>query len=108
LRNKKGTLKGEFSKDDYSIIPFDQTNVKAASEIVEYGEKVKTYIKENLSKLTEADLNKQIEYKIWGDVKMGGFESLSTILGEVVHHRGQLCVYLRILGIKSPFIYDTS
>ena len=101
-----GTLKGEFSDDDYSIIPFDSKNVKSASEIVEYGEKVKTYIKENFPKLTEMDMNKKITYNCWGGVKIGGFESLSTILEETIHHRGQLCVYLRMLGIKPPFIYD--
>ena len=32
-----GTLKGEFTDDDYSIIPFDFKNIKSAAEIVEYG-----------------------------------------------------------------------
>lgn len=103
-----GTLKGEFSNDDYSIIPFDTKNVKSTSEIVDYGEKVRSYIKENMSKLTESDLEKKITYTCWGGVKIGGFESLSTILEEVIHHRGQLCVYLRMNGIKPPFIYDFS
>ena len=101
-----GTLKGEFSNNDYSIIPFDSKNVKSASEIVEYGEKVKSYIKENLTKLTETDMDKRITYNCWGGVEIGGFESLATILEETIHHRGQLCVYLRMLGIKPPFIYD--
>jgi uncharacterized damage-inducible protein DinB len=103
-----GTSKGEFSDNDYSIIPFDSKTVKSASEIIEYGEKVKDYIRENFPKLTEADMDKKITYTCWGGVKIGGFESLATILEETVHHRGQLCVYLRILGIKPPFIYDVS
>ncbi|MFX0051086.1 MAG: DinB family protein [Candidatus Hermodarchaeota archaeon] len=103
-----GTLKGEFSNDDYSIIPFNSKNVKSASEIVDYGEKVKNYIKENMSKLTEPDMEKKITYSCWGGVKIGGFESLATILEEVIHHRGQLCIYLRMNGIKPPFIYDFS
>ncbi|MFX0173727.1 MAG: DinB family protein [Candidatus Hodarchaeota archaeon] len=103
-----GTMKGEFSNDDYSIIPFDSKNVNSASEIVDYGEKVKNYIKENISKLTESDMEKRITYSCWGGVKIGGFESLATILEEVIHHRGQLCLYLRMNGIKPPFIYDFS
>ncbi|MFX0113502.1 MAG: DinB family protein [Candidatus Hodarchaeota archaeon] len=101
-----GTLKGEFTNADYAIIPFDPKTVKSAAEIVEYGGKVKTYIEETLAKLTEADMDKEIIYSCWGGVKIGGFASLATILEETVHHRGQLCLYLRMLGIKPPFIYD--
>ncbi|MHA2226559.1 MAG: DinB family protein [Candidatus Hodarchaeales archaeon] len=101
-----GTEKGEFSNSDYGIIPFDPKVVKSASEIIEYGEKVKNYIRETLPKLTEEDMNKKVKYNCWGGVQMGGFESLSTILEEVIHHRGQLCLYLRMLRIKPPFIYD--
>jgi uncharacterized damage-inducible protein DinB len=110
-----GTLKGEFTNADYSIIPFDPKTVKSAAEIVEYGKKVKDYIKETLPKFTEADMNKEVTYSCWGDVKVGGLASMGTIGGlasmgtileETVHHRGQLCIYLRMLGIKPPFIYD--
>ena len=103
-----GTLKGTFSDTDYEIIPFNSRGINSASVIVEYGEKVKNYIRETLPKLTEADMDKKVKYNCWGGVEIGGFESLSTILEEVIHHRGQLCVYLRMLGIKPPFIYDFS
>lgn len=103
-----GTMKGTFSETDYGIIPFESKGVKSASEIVEYGEKVKNYIRETLTKLTETDMDKKVKYNCWGGVEIGGFESLSTILEEVIHHRGQLCLYLRMLGIKPPFIYDFS
>ncbi|UCE12187.1 MAG: DinB family protein [Candidatus Heimdallarchaeota archaeon] len=102
-----GTLKGEFTDADYSIIPFDSKVVKSPSEITEYGEKVKSYIRENLSKLTEADLDKKVTYSCWGGFKLGELASLATIPEETIHHRGQLCVYLRMLGIKPPFIYET-
>ncbi|MFW9917867.1 MAG: DinB family protein [Candidatus Thorarchaeota archaeon] len=101
-----GTLKGEFTTADYSIIPFDPKTVKSAADIVDYGKKVKNYIKEILPKLTEADMDKEVTYSCWGDVKVGGFASMATILEETIHHRGQLCIYLRMLGIKPPFIYD--
>ncbi|MFX0063463.1 MAG: DinB family protein [Candidatus Hermodarchaeota archaeon] len=102
-----GTLKGDFTDNDYSIIPFDYKNVKSAAEIIEYGKKVKAYIQETLEKFTEADMQKEV-YNPWGGVKIPGFASMSTILEEVIHHRGQICVYLRLLGIEPPFIYDFS
>ena len=52
LAHFAGALKGEFSDDDFSIIPFDSKKVKSASEIVAYGEKVKSYVKDNLPKFT--------------------------------------------------------
>lgn len=103
-----GTLKGEANNEDYDIIPFDSQKINSSKEIVEYGGKVKQFIQETVEKLTEEDMDKQITYNCWGNVKMGGFESLSTILEETIHHRGQLCLYLRMMGIKPPFIYDFS
>ena len=106
LAHMAGTLQGEFSDDDYSLIPFDAKQIKSASEIIEYGKKVKSYIKENFPKLTEEDMDKKVTYHCWGGFKYGGYESLASILEETIHHRGQLCTYLRTLGIKPPFIYD--
>ena len=103
-----GTLKGEFNNEDYGMIPFDSKEVKSSKEIVEYGEKVKSFIRDSVDKLVEEDMEKQISYNCWGGVKIGGFESLATILEETIHHRGQLCLYLRMMGIKPPFIYDFS
>jgi len=106
LAHFTGALKGEFSDDDFSIIPFDSEKVSSASEIVKYGEKVKAYVNDNLPKLTDKDMEKIVTYHCWGGLKFGSYESLLCNLEETIHHRGQLCVYLRMLGIKPPFIYD--
>ncbi len=104
-----GTIKREFSNEDYAIIPFDFSKVKTAREFLEYGAKVREFIQKALDEtLTEADMDKEVTYTCWGGVKIKGFESLSNILEEVIHHRAQLCLYLRMLGIKPPFIYDFS
>lgn len=58
--------------------------------------------------MTEEKMEKQVSYNCWGGLKIGGYESLATILEESIHHRGQLCLYLRMMGIKPPFIYDFS
>ncbi|MHA1967615.1 MAG: DinB family protein [Candidatus Hodarchaeales archaeon] len=103
-----GTLNGKFDNEDYSIIPFDPKTITSAREIVEYGKKVKQYIWDSLDKMSEDDMNRKVSYNCWGGAKIGGFESLATILEETIHHRGQLCLYLRMMGIKPPFIYDFS
>ncbi|MFX1513375.1 MAG: DinB family protein, partial [Promethearchaeota archaeon] len=61
-----------------------------------------------MDELTEEDLKKTVTYEIWNNFQLSGYDSLSTIITEVPHHRGQLCVYLRLLGIKPPSIYDFS
>ncbi|MFW9779049.1 MAG: DinB family protein [Candidatus Heimdallarchaeota archaeon] len=101
-----GTFNGKFSDSDDSMIPFDPKEVRSHKDILEYGKRVKNAIKEILPKLTDEDMEKSVVYECWGGIKIRGFESLSTILEEVIHHRGQLCLYLRMLGIQPPFIYD--
>ncbi|MFW9854625.1 MAG: DinB family protein [Candidatus Thorarchaeota archaeon] len=103
-----GTLNGKFSDTDYSLIPFDPKKVRSSTDILDYGNRVKKAIREILPKFTEEDMRKDVTYECWGNIKIRGFESLSTVLEEVIHHRGQLCLYLRILGIQPPFIYDHS
>jgi len=63
-----GTLSGQLTDEDFTIIPFDAKSIKSAREIVDYGGKVKSYIGKALN---------------------------------------GLCVYLRMMNIKPPFIYGT-
>ena len=58
--------------------------------------------------MLEEDMDRKVSYNCWGGAKIGGLEFLATILEETIHHRGQLCLYLRMMGIKPPFIYDFS
>ena len=106
LVNAGAIQKGDFTKADYEIIPFDTDNIKSTTEIVEYGKKVKEYFLKVLEELTEEDLHKEITYSCWGGFKTKGHIALNIVTQEVHHHRGQLCVYLRILGIQPPHIYD--
>jgi uncharacterized damage-inducible protein DinB len=43
--------------------------------------------------------------KAWGE-DFPAWKMLSFVHDEVLHHRGQLTVYLRLLGITPVFIYD--
>ncbi|MHA2370291.1 MAG: DinB family protein [Candidatus Hodarchaeales archaeon] len=112
-----GTEKGEFKEEDFEIIPFDASTVKSAEEIVEYGKKVKDLIRKILNNLTDEDMNKEIKYDFseatglaegWGTWTVKGSLAMLMIVTEVNHHRGQLCLYLRLMGIQPPFIYDFS
>lgn len=102
------TKEGRFSKEDWDLFPFDYMQATSTKEIVEYGQKVKQYMLKIINELTENDLQKKITYEIWNNFQLTGQDSLFTILTEKPHHKGQLCVYLRLLGIKPPSIYDFS
>lgn len=54
--------------------------------------------------LTEAQVNDTVMKAFFGDFQTGVF--LSITYDEWWHHRGQLTIYLRLLGIPVPNIYD--
>ena len=61
----------------------------------------------NVTKASEDDLNKTIQFPV-GPGKMGDFRRADILwitLMDQVHHRGQLSVYLRMAGGKVPSIY---
>jgi len=54
-------------------------------------------------KLTDAQLAAKID--CWGE-QFHGWQLLDFAYQEHLHHRGQLTVYLRLMGIAPVFIYD--
>ena len=57
----------------------------------------------NLAKITDAQLAAKIE--AWGQA-FEGWKLVGFVFDEVLHHRGQLTVYLRLMGVEPAFIYD--
>jgi uncharacterized damage-inducible protein DinB len=57
----------------------------------------------NLAKITDAQLAAKID--AWG-TPFEGWKMVSFVMDEALHHRGQLTVYLRLMGIQPAFIYD--
>jgi len=56
----------------------------------------------NLAKITDAQLAAKIE--AWGE-PFDAWKMVSFVFDEVLHHRGQLTVYLRLMGVAPAFIY---
>lgn len=62
---------------------------------------------DRVSKTAEADLNKTLAFPV-GPGKMGDVRRMDVLwmtLMDMVHHRGQLSVYIRLAGGKVPSIY---
>jgi uncharacterized damage-inducible protein DinB len=60
-----------------------------------------------VSRASEDDLNKSVQFPV-GPGKLGDFRRMDVLwmtLMDQVHHRGQLSIYLRLVGAKVPSIY---
>ncbi len=77
------------------------------NEIITAVEKASKDTVAKVSKLTDDQLNKIVQFPI-GPGKMGDFrvaDVLWTTVQDQIHHRGQFSVYLRLAGAKVPSIY---
>lgn len=76
-------------------------------ELIAMFEKASKETIANVTKSSEEDLNKGAQFPV-GPGKLGDFRRMDILwmtLMDQVHHRGQLSVYLRLVGAKVPSIY---
>lgn len=93
---------GAFQLDDLDRIPFDLDRVDHPAQIVEYGQAVKDYARDAVVGFTEAHLDRTVRE----GRHPTGFDNMTLLFEEALHHRGQLMTYLRLMGVKPPFLYD--
>jgi uncharacterized damage-inducible protein DinB len=86
--------------DEKSEPPKDITIV-----IEEYKKVAESLAKEVKEKWTDADL--LTEKEMFGEMWKNG-NTLSIIMGHQAHHRAQMTVVMRILGLKVPGVYGPS
>lgn len=95
---------GTCSRKDVQAIPFDPERVARAEDIVAYGQQVKDYVRGSLAAMSEADLERVTVNELGPSAP--GFISMSMAYEEALHHRGQLMLYLRMMGIEPLRPYD--
>ena len=98
------TKKGEYNVKDLDLIAFDPDKIASSREIIQYGQKVKRFIEDTLLTITEEDMEREIRQR----KDFSGFDAMKLITEEAIHHRGQLMLYLRLMEIQPPSIYDYS
>ncbi len=96
------TKKGEYNVKDLDLIAFDPDKIASSREIIQYGQKVKRFIEDTLLTITEEDMEREIRQR----KDFSGFDAMKLITEEAIHHRGQLMLYLRLMEIQPPSIYD--
>lgn len=99
----RGAEKGVFAGSDFNLVPFEPDQVSSAEEIVDYGRRVKIYVRQAVAGFTDVQLDRTVHY--YFGQRLTGMESMSRVVEETIHHRGQLMLYLRLMGLKPPPLY---
>jgi uncharacterized damage-inducible protein DinB len=98
------------SELDFAANPYKQVPINSNAELMDYFERTLANGHENLSKASEADLLPEWTLRN-GDhiltVRSKG-EVIRMTYSQIVHHRAQLGVFLRLLNIPIPGSYGPS
>ena len=81
----------------------DVAKIKTRDELVAYAQACWQAGDAAFKKMTDAQLASTVKAP-WGEMK--GFEMVTTVPDEYLHHRGQLYAYLRQLGVTPPTNWD--
>lgn len=93
---------------DFAKRTYKSSEVQTSEELMNLFEKNFTEAKDALQKATDEDFNKKWKLrageKIYFDIpKIAAIRAFA--LSHLIHHRGQLSVYLRLLDIPVPGMY---
>jgi uncharacterized damage-inducible protein DinB len=105
----------QISQDELDIAPkdgskFEQKRLDSSAELVEALDKAAAGAREAFDKTTDEHLMTTWQLKAGGNVvaEAPRHEMIQDSLLHWAHHRGQMTVYLRLLGAKVPAIYGPS
>ena len=103
----KATRQGYLKQEDFKELPPPGSSA-SIDDIKMYNDAVKKYFKETVENLTNDQLKQEITFHCWHGLKLNGQYSMMAIPEEIVHHRGQMTLYLRLMGVqlRVGFIYD--
>ncbi|MBS1619415.1 MAG: DinB family protein [Bacteroidetes bacterium] len=98
------------SELDFATSPYTLPDIKTNAALLEFHEKNVAAAKTDLEKINEEELvktwtlrNGEIVYQVLKKVEM-----IRVAYSQIVHHRAQLGVYLRLLDIPIPGSYGPS
>ncbi|AMR31586.1 damage-inducible protein DinB [Mucilaginibacter sp. PAMC 26640] len=95
---------------DFAAAPYDPTIVNSTAELMEVFEKSLVAGRESLVPEREALLNETWTLRSGASIFSRGpkWEMIRNSLSQIIHHRAQLGVYLRLLDIPIPGSYGPS
>ena len=95
---------------EIDLATFEHLHPKTTEEIVAHFDENVQKAKKALEGVTDGALSATFELKTNGKVVMSTTkrESLASTINHMVHHRGQLTVYMRLNEIMVPSVYGPS
>lgn len=105
----------QVSQDELDVAPADggkmeQKKMNTSAEFIEALDKAAASAREAFAKTTDDHLKTSWRLLARGKVVMEAprFEMIQDTINHWAHHRGQMTVYLRLMGAKVPAIYGPS
>ena len=105
----------QISQDELDVAPADggkmeQKKMDTSAEFIEALDKAAAGAREAFAKTTDEHLKTNWKLLARGKVVMEAprFEMIQDTFGHWAHHRGQMTVYLRLMGAKVPALYGPS
>lgn len=105
----------QINQDELDIAPkdgskFEQKRLDSSAELVEALDKAAAGAREAFDKTKDEQLLTNWQLKAGGNVvaEAPRYEMIQDTLLHWAHHRGQMTVYLRLMGAKVPAIYGPS
>lgn len=95
---------------EIDLATFAHFEPKTTEELVKHFDKNVEEAKKALQNLSEEELGEQFYLKVNGEIVSQGtkLSMLEPTINHLVHHRGQLSVYMRLNDIAVPSIYGPS
>lgn len=89
---------------------FEQKRLESSAELIEALDKSAAGVREAIKNTTDEHLMTNWRLLAGGQVVMEAprYEMMQDTINHWAHHRGQMTVYLRLLGAKVPAIYGPS
>ena len=104
-----GIGRKEINSEDYESITMDLDKIKCPNDLISYYDNFFSFLGFLKTRVRLADLQQSIIFNLepigFGLYNLTGQKALETAFEEMVHHRGQIYIYLRELGIEPPTLY---
>ncbi|HXD29754.1 MAG TPA: DinB family protein [Pyrinomonadaceae bacterium] len=105
----------QINQDDLDIAPkdgskFEQKKLETSADYIEALDKAAAGVREAFAKTNDEHLKTNWQLKAGGNVVLEAprHEMIQDTFLHWAHHRGQMTVYLRLMGAKVPAIYGPS
>ena len=105
----------QVTKNDLDVAPVDGSTMKrepnkTSAALMQALDKTAADARAALEKTTDEHLNTPWQLKARGNVVQEGprYAMIQDTINHWAHHRGQMTVYLRLMGAKVPAIYGPS